>query len=181
MALTDYGKPENDLGEWVDFGKDAPFRLRLRRIPGEKIEEIERRHSKTKNFEVRDGVRRPVLDTESILASLTDKAIWSWTDAEGLEITAGDEESAKLWSKMLSREIEQGATFSLSGPSLTAEAKRRVLFNHRPFARVDRQNDSGGMTEVEEDIGRFIVTEAARLQKSFGQKREEQAGNSSAG
>ena len=179
MALKDYGKAENDPGEWVDFGEDKPFRLRVRRIPGDVADEIDRRHLGKPQYEVKGGVKRPIHDIDGLVKALTDKAVWAWTDSEGLEIDIADEEAAKLWGKLLNRDVETGATVALQGNALTADAKRRVLAHLRPFARMRvTDSETGGHTEEHHDIGRFIVLEAARLQRQFADQRGELSGNS---
>jgi hypothetical protein len=165
----------------MPFGKDEPFKLCIRRIPGDVADKIDKRHKGKEQFEVSNGVRRPVHDVDGLLQGLIDKAIWAWVDAEGLQIIPSDEESVKLWGSLLTRDLKVGEVIDLQGKALTAEAKRRLMLHHRPFARVDRPDTEGGVTEVEEDLARFIVMEAGRLQRDYGRHAETLAGNSPAG
>lgn len=178
MALKDYGKGENDPGTWVDFGLDKPFRLRLRRIPQDVWEAIDKRHLKTGNFEVRDGIRRRVKDQDEVVAALTDKALFAWTDADGLEVEIAHEDSAALWGKLLSRTISVGETVSLTGNALTHAVKLRVLEHLKPIARVEEVDEETGSKSIERrEIGSFIVLEAAKLQRDFAKIEEERAKN----
>lgn len=175
MALKDYGKADNDPGEWVDFGLDKPFRLRIRRIPADVWDEIDRRHQNQKDtFEIKEGIRRRVKDEVGLLEALTEKALWAWTDAEGLEIEVEHDDAARVWSDLLKREVQRGETITLAGGILTATVKRRVLRHLRPIARVEPKTSDDNERQ---DIGSFIVLEAARLQQEFAAAREAQAKN----
>jgi hypothetical protein len=167
VALKDFGKAEHDPGQWVDFGLDKPFRLRIRRIPSDVWDEIDKRHRGKESFEVRDGVRRRVQDGDSMVESLQEKASWAWTDAEGLEVEIAHEEASKLWTKLVGRELSVGEALVLAGDVLTTAVKKRVLTHLRPIARVELQ-----------DIGSFVVLEAARMQKEFASGKEAEAKNS---
>lgn len=179
MALKDYGKAEHDPGAWVDFGIDKPFRLRVRRIPPDVWEEIDRRHRGKDSFEVRDGIRRRVQDQDVVVAALTDKAIFAWVDAEGLEVDIEHEDAAKLWTGLLGREVAVGSRLSLTGESLNASVKRRIFAHLKPIARVEDTDEETGQVKVDKrDIASFIVLEAARLQSEFASAREEEQKNS---
>lgn len=184
MALKHFGKPDNDLGTWYDFGEDRPFRLRVRRIPASVVERIDERRKPT-SFEVRDGMRRPVRDLEAVAEGLVEKATWAWTDAEGLEIEVADQEGAAFWSRQLGREVAVGETVSPSGKELTAEAKRLVIQELKPFARVIVR-DAAGTVQVDEtgrpreqwlEVGVFIVGKAAEMQRDFVGRQQEKEKN----
>lgn len=161
MALKAFGKAENDEGEWFPFGEDAPFRLRIRRIPHTEAERIEKRHEKGKAFEVVSGIRRPIRDVEAILNTMTDKAIWCWTDSD-LEIEIADDEAAKLFG------AEVGQVVKLEGKALTAQVKKFVLREIRPFANTE--NEDGKPVQV--DIGIFILKKAMEQQRDLLSEEE---------
>lgn len=179
MALKDFGKPEHDPGEWREFGLDNPFRLRIRRIPSDVWDEIDKRHRGKETFEVRDGVRRRITDGDSMIEALQEKAAWAWTDAEGLEIEIAHDEAAKLWTKLVGREIEVGQTLVICGDVLNHAVKKRVLTHLRPIARVEKFDEEKRETVIErQDIGSFLVLESAQLQKEFASGKEAEAKNS---
>lgn len=178
MALKDFGKPEHDPGSWVDFGLDKPFRLRIRRIPSDVWDDIDKRHRGKETFEIRDGVRRRVQDGDSMIEALQDKAAWAWVDAEGLEIEVAHDEAAKLWGKLIGRDVTVGETLVLNEGVLNNAVKRRVMTHLRPIARVEKFDEEKHETVVErQDIGSFVVLEAARMQKEFASGKEAEAKN----
>lgn len=179
--LRHFGKAENDLGTWFDFGftkegdkrGPAPFKLRVRRIPASVVDTIDERHKGREAFEVKDGLRRRVRDLETVADGLVDKAAWAWTDAEGLEIEVADEEGATWWTKALGREVAVGERVKPSGRELTAEVKKLVISELKPFAlTIQTDEETGREKEVWLELGVWIVGRAAELQRDFVKARE---------
>lgn len=176
MALKHFGKPENDEGTWFPFGLDKPFEMRIRRIPSGVAEKIDARHRGRESFEVREGIRRPVRELDAIAEGLAEKAAWAWTDARGLEVQVGDEESAGFWRKATGDDsIAVGQVVELAGERLTAETKKLVLRELRPFAREKNPDDPSKTQDVE--IGVFVIRRAFELQRDFVKASEADSGN----
>jgi hypothetical protein len=174
--LKDFGKSENDQGVWFPFGDEDPaaFDVRVRRIPYDVSTRIGKRYGR-EVMVVSDGVRRPHVERtlDESTKWLLDQAAWAWVDARGLEIEAGDDEAAKLWSGLLKREVSAGTVVSLEGVALTHEVKLRVLTQIRPFARM---TDSDGKRE-RVDLGTFLILKAALLQVEASKDEETARGN----
>ena len=169
MALKAFGNPENDKGEWVDFGLEKLFRIRVRRIPTSVAQKIQDRHKGKLTYEVHDGIRKPVKDMEQIQKILEDKAAWAWTDAEGLAVTIEDEEASNVFGG------EVGEDVDISGEKLTDKAKRFIMNEISPGARVDIP---GGEKTVELSIAVFILKTAQDQQQAINLIEEEAAKNS---
>lgn len=173
--LRDFGRSENDLGVWFPFGEEAPFEVRVRRIPYDVQQRISKRYGRETMLVV-DGYKRPHIDRslEEQTNWLLDQAVWAWTDAKGLDIEVADDEGAKLWSGLLKREVQAGEVVTLEGPVLTAEVKRRVLTQIRPFAKMI---DTETQRSERHDIATFIVLKAAQLQAEASKENEALRGN----
>lgn len=176
MALKHFGKPENDEGVWFPFGLEAPFKLRIRRLSAGVSEKIDARHKGKSHFEVIEGIRRPIRDLEAITDGLADKAAWCLTDAEGLQIEIADQESLEFWQKSTGLDdLTVGGVVDLQGDRLTAEVKRLLIREIRPFAQ-EKDEETGKPADVE--FGMFIIRKAGALQKGHQAAREADAGNS---
>lgn len=173
--LKDFGKPDNDLGVWFPFGEDAPFEVRVRRIPYDVQQRIGKRYGR-ETFIVTDGIKRPHVDRtlEEQTNWLLDQAVWAWTDAKGLEIEVADEEGARLWTGLLKREVTAGEVIALDAGTLTAEVKRRVMTQLRPFARM---TDPETNAKERHDLATFLVLKAAQLQAETAKDAEDRRGN----
>lgn len=178
MILRDFGKSENDLGIWFNFGEEhpAPFEVRVRRVPYDVANKISKRYGKEIMVTV-DGLRRPTVerDIDQTTKWLYDQAAWAWVDARGLGLEIADEEAAKLWSGLLKREVKVGETLELSGSALTHEAKMRVLLHIRPFAVM---TDAETQKKERQDLGTVLVLTAAKLQQGSVDAEQEALGNS---
>lgn len=173
--LRDFGKSENDEGVWFPFGEEAPFEVRVRRIPYDVQQRISKRYGR-ETMIVTDGYKRPHIDRnlDEQTNWLLDQAVWAWTDAKGLDIEIGDDEGAKLWSGLLKREVGAGDVVSLTRENMTAEVKRRILTQVRPFAKMI---DPESQKAEKHDIATFIVLKAAQLQAEAASKSEALRGN----
>jgi hypothetical protein len=178
VTLKDYGKSENDLGVWFPFGEElpAPFDVRVRRIPYDVAQRINKRYGREQMIVV-DGVRRPHIErtAEETTKWLLDQAAWAWVDAKRLEIEIGDDDAARLWTGLLKREVLPAETLILEGGTLTHEVKLRILTQIRPFARV---TDGETLKKERQDLGTFLILKAALLQSDAAKAEEESRGNS---
>ena len=176
MILRDFGKSENDLGVWFNFGEEdpAPFEVRVRRVPYDVAQRIGKRYGREVNVLV-DGVRRPTVERslEETTKWLLDQAAWAWVDARGLQIEVGDDEAARLWTGLLKAEQKVGDVIDLSGAFLSHEVKLRVLTQIRPFCLM---TDAEGKRE-RQDLGTFLVLKAAFLQQETAKTEEDARGN----
>lgn len=166
-----YSNGDNDPGEWFEFGKRNPFRVRIRRVPSDKAREIERRHEGKDQFEVVGGLRRRVRDLQSVLQVYEECALWAWTDLEGLTITARDLESAKLLG------CQVGDAVDVTGARLTLQVKKALADKVKPLALVDRKKDDGEVEEVKLSLFDFIAQKVADMNEANGAAEEELAGN----
>lgn len=174
MALKHFGKAENDEGTWFPFGLEAPFKVRVRRLSPGIAEKIDARYKGKTHFETIEGIRRPIRDLESITDGLADKAAWCLTDAEGLQLEIADEESLAYWTKAGVPDLEVGGLVDLQGAILTAEVKRLLIREIRPFAR--EVNDEGKAEDVE--FGMFVIRKAGELQRGHAKVEADSSGNS---
>ena len=173
--LRDFGRSENDLGVWFPFGEEAPFEVRVRRIPYDVQQRISKRYGR-ETMIVTDGYKRPHIDRnlEEQTNWLLDQAVWAWTDAKGLDIEIADDEGARLWSGLLKKEVAVGEVVTLNAENMTAEVKRRVLTQIRPFAKI---LDPETQRAERHDIATFLVLKAAQLQAEASKDGEAQRGN----
>jgi len=165
--LKDFGRSDNDLGLWFAFGEDVPalFELRIRRIPYDVQNMISKRYGREQII-TSEGVRYPHMERtlEESTNWLLDQAIWAWTGVrENAEkpftLEVGDEDGVKLWSRLLKRDVFIGQEFEIHDADLSADVKRRILTQIRPFA---------SMTDAEAkkqrvDLGTFIVIKQALM------------------
>jgi hypothetical protein len=172
--LRDFGKSDNDQGQWFPF--DDECELRIRRVPYDVAQRISKRYGR-ETFTISDGVKRPQIERtlDEQTQWLLDQAVWAWTDAKGLEVEVGDEEGAKLWSGLTKQDVKAGDAIPLSGAFLTAEVKRRILTQLRPYAQM---TDPETAKKDRVDIGTFIVLKASLLQTQAQATAEEARGNS---
>jgi len=171
--IRDFGRPENDEGEWVPFGEDAPFRLRIRRIPYEIGRQIDLRYGREIVVQGGDGIRRPQLERsrDEWLQAMLDKAAFALVDSEGLEVEVADAEARGFYAAAFKDDsITVGATVVLDGHLRNDAVKKRLFTTLRPFARVKSEEEPGKIVSV--DIGSFIMSEADRIGRSSAQKRE---------
>ena len=171
--IRDFGRPENDEGEWVPFGEDAPFRLRIRRIPYEVGRQIDQRYGRESVVQGNDGIRRPQLERtrDEWLQTMIDKAAFALVDSEGLEIEVADEEARAFYASALKDEaLMVGATVRLDGHLSHVAIKKRLLLTVRPFARVKSEEEPGKIVSL--DLGAFVMGESDRIGKATAQKRE---------
>lgn len=177
MALKDFGKAENDLGEWMPFGLEGAFELRIRRIPYEIAQRISKRYGR-ETFIVEGGLKRPTIERslDEATSWLLDQAIWAWTDARGLEVEVADAEGAKVWSQLLRRDVVQGDLITVDAGMMSAEVKRRVLTQLRPWCSV--APDEPGEKVEKQDLATFVVLQSARLASFAAKRAEEREGNS---
>lgn len=173
--LKDFGRSDNDLGSWFPFGEEAPFEIRVRRVPYDVSQKIGKRYGRETMIVV-DGLKRPHIERnlEEQTNWLLDQAVWAWVDAKGLQIEVADDDGAKVWTGLLKREVAQGDVIDLTGPALTAEVKRRVLTQVRPYAKV---TDTDTHKAERIDIASFIVLKSAEIQAAASQDEENRSGN----
>lgn len=174
-VLKDFGRSENDLGSWFPFGEDAPFEIRVRRVPYDVAQRINKRYGR-ETMVVVDGIKRPHIERnlEEQTNWLLDQAAWAWSDAKGLQIEVGDEEGARLWTGLLKREVSVGDVLDLSGGDLNDAVKKRILTQVRPYAKV---TDAESNRPERHDIASFIVLKAALLQAESAKEEEARRGN----
>jgi hypothetical protein len=135
--LDDYGKPENDLGEWVEAGKDsdgAIVKLRVRPIPEEVLRSLMKRYTKSEQFVNAEGMKttQPVArDWQDNVDFIVAQAAWMLVDSENLTIRCRDEEAARLYGKAMGREnlVTMDEPVRLDG-KLTDAIKDRLLRNN---------------------------------------------------
>lgn len=171
MALRDYGKPENDLGEWFPFGPDID--LRVRRIPYDVASRIRKKYGKEESV-IRDGVRYKefVQSSAEIQDMMVEQACFALTDirGEGAKLTAEDAEGASLWTGYLKREVAVGDILELQGSLVNDALKKRLIVQIKPYAVIavtEKDKDSGEPTgkisNIRYDIGSFILERALEL------------------
>lgn len=178
MAFDLYGTADSDPGEWFDFGKKAPFRIKVRRIPLDKSREIEKRHGGKETFEVVNGIRRKVRDMDSFMESLTETALWAWVDLEGFKVTPRDESAAKMVGGNIGEEVD------ITGTKLTLSVKKAIMDKIKPLATVDTKvedkdgNETGETKEETVDLGSFIVRCVRDLNERQGALERDAESNS---
>lgn len=169
MALRDYGKADNDLGEWYPFGVEAGLELRVRRVPHDVANRISRAHGKEETYRDSDGVRRRewVRTGDELQNMLVEQAIFALVDIRGpeAEIVVEDAEAAKLWGSHFKRDVAIGETVPLQGALTTDAIKRRLLVQIKPHAHVDMPIEEDGKPtgqtkRVLLDIGTFVLERA---------------------
>src|SRR5512138_752521 len=128
--FKEFGRPENDLGEYftVPSTDEGEVRLRIRRIPFELGLRMESRYGREELIVNRQGFKRPqrVHSADEEITILKDKASWAWTGCEGLTIEIADDEAASQWSQLLGEPVIAGQVVALDG-HLTEQVKRRLF------------------------------------------------------
>jgi hypothetical protein len=128
--FKEYGRPENDGGEYftVQSNEEGEVRLRIRRIPFELGLRMESRCGREEMVTNAQGFRCPqrVHAAADEIAILKDKACWAWTGCDGLTLEIADDEAAAQWSQLLGEPVMAGQVVTLDG-RLTEPAKRRLF------------------------------------------------------
>lgn len=155
--LEDYGKPENDLGEWVEAGKDSDgtiVKLRVRPVPEEVLRGLMRKYTKNEQVTTAEGVRmaQPVAkDWQDNVDFLVAQATWMLVDCENLTVMPKDDEAARFYGRALGRDgiVKAGEPITLDG-HLTENVKDRLMRNN------------GKLRQFVVEAGRRIGEEASK-------------------
>lgn len=135
--LDDYGKPENDLGAWVEVGRDTDgtvVRLRVRPIPEEVLRTLMRKFTRSEQFINTDGVKttQPVAkDWQDNVDFLVAQSAWMLVDSENLTVMPRDDEAAKFYGKAMGRDglLSKDEPIVLDG-KLTDTIKDHLMRNN---------------------------------------------------
>ena len=138
MALFgEFGKAENDLGEWEEFGLDEQtgnvVSFKIRSVPDHTEASIRKRI-----LVQRDGSMDLDLPKERAIAIA--RCRYALLDSRNFEGQARDEEAAQTYERLLGLSIVAGAAFSLDG-HWTPALKDHVLSNQgwlRAWSREKR-------------------------------------------
>ncbi|MGH9364132.1 MAG: hypothetical protein ACRD1B_02550 [Thermoanaerobaculia bacterium] len=186
MALRDFGRSDNDLGEWFQFG--PTLELRVRRIPYDIANKIRKRYGREDSV-VRDGVRYKefVQDKQEREDMMVDQAAYALTDIRGAdsEVIVMDPEAKALWSGYLKKDVELGDTVSMTGALGNDALKKRLLVQIKPYAVIeleDRDPGSGEPTgkpasRVRFDIGSYVLVKAMELNQRAAKEEKAAEGN----
>jgi hypothetical protein len=159
--FKEYGRPDNDQGEWFDIPapESERVRLRIRRIPFELGLKLESRYGREEFVTNKAGFKRPqrVHSSDEEISILKDKACWAWTGCEGLTIEIADDEAATQWSQLLGEPVTAGQVATLDG-KLSEPIKRRL------FAK-------------DLDLGVWILQRADELSKKYNAREQRLSGN----
>jgi len=157
--FEDYGKAENDQGERFVYAKDGDKEIAfyVRRIPLDVYRKLNKRYGKEETT-VEDGFKRVVMlrNEDEWMNFLTDQACFALVSAENLVVNVKDQESAKEWSRLLSKTVEIGELV-LDGPLSDGAKKRLILIAPR--------------------LGTWLVQRAVEVQKKNQAVEEELTGN----
>ena len=125
MLFKEYGRAENDLGAWHDFGEDADtgktVAFKLRDIPDHVDASIRKRLQIQ-----RDGSMD--LDMLKERAISVERCKYALLDSRNFEGAAQDQEGAEIYAKLIGRPLTMNEALSLDG-KWTPELKEHVLRN----------------------------------------------------
>lgn len=122
--FEDYGKADNDPGEWYQLGieptNNLPARVRIRVLTGDVERSLMRKHTRSEKVEGERGVRMTVPVAQDWMDNVQyqiDKAIAVVTDFENVLVLVRDREAAELWGRLIGREgsLKEGDAVDLSG------------------------------------------------------------------
>ena len=120
--LNDWGKPENDPGEWIAAGKDGlrTVKCKIRAIPDDMLRMLLKRHFKNEKVDTASGrASMPVASSwEDTFKFGVDRAIWALVDTEEFFVRINDEESGRFYAKATGRNdqpFEVGEEVCLDG------------------------------------------------------------------
>lgn len=106
--LDDFGKAENDPGEWVDAGTDGErtVKVRVRTVPEDMIRALTRKYTKPEKVQTPEGIQtvQPVArDWQDNIDFNLERAKWAWVDCENFYVRVRDEDSGRFYAKSLGR------------------------------------------------------------------------------
>lgn len=137
------------LGSDPDTKQDVM--VYVRSVPGNVIEDIERKHRKRKT--VKGGAPVYEIPQNKKLLVAFEQAAYAWTECKGFTAVPRDKEGAALFSKELGRKISIGETVVLDG-KLTDRIKIAIFnMNTKIFERITEMANLVDEENIDEEAG----------------------------